>query len=737
MIEKDFDIPFIASLALREKQIQQNYRPVIAVHKWFARRPGSLFRGLLLSEFSDKPLREAFYKSNNFPGIHIADPFMGGGTPILEANRIGCNVTGFDINPMSYWIVKQEIEYLDIAAYIEAADALQRTLEKEIGQLYRTRCQICGSHDAHVKYFLWVKQTPCRDCGELIDLFPGYLLAADSRHPKNVFICPACGELNETADRENPGKCGVCSSRLRLEGPAKRGHCRCPKCEADNLFPNAQLGPPRHRLFAIEYHCPACKPSQEGRFFKKPDDRDLGRVLEARKRWSAMRSMYVPEEEIPSGDETNRLHRWGYRHYREMFNERQLLGLEVSARIITEIPNGRLRNALATNLSDLLRYQNMLCRYDTRALKSLDIFSVHGFPIGLIQCESNLLGIMEPNNNMCIGSGGWANIIDKFKKAKAYCYNPFEVKHQGGAKRIIHIKDEWIGDRLNGTDSAGQRVVNISCENSSLSKLPDASLDAVFTDPPYFGNVQYAELMDFCYVWLRKLVGHVGKVFEKISTRTPDELTCNEDMGRGTQHFTEGLSSVFQQMSKALKKGAPLAFTYHHNDIDAYYPVAVAILDAGLTCSASFPCPAEMGASIHINGTGSSIIDTVFVCRKTGVMPKRWLADSTLELAGIIERDLGYLREGNVKPTSGDIRCIICGHLIRLAIWYLRLGWNKDEPTTLRIAKVADWLQRFGGWTEVEKHLVQSTSEKINDMPLFAIKESVAQYGAEYDYISF
>jgi hypothetical protein len=38
-IEKNFDIPFVADLALREKQIQQNYRPVIAVHKWFARRP--------------------------------------------------------------------------------------------------------------------------------------------------------------------------------------------------------------------------------------------------------------------------------------------------------------------------------------------------------------------------------------------------------------------------------------------------------------------------------------------------------------------------------------------------------------------------------------------------------------------------------------------------------------------------------------------------------------------------
>ena len=80
MIEKNFDIPFIADLALREKQIQQNYRPIIAVHKWFARRPGTLFRGLLLSEFSDSPLREVFYQANNLKSRRVADPFMGGGT---------------------------------------------------------------------------------------------------------------------------------------------------------------------------------------------------------------------------------------------------------------------------------------------------------------------------------------------------------------------------------------------------------------------------------------------------------------------------------------------------------------------------------------------------------------------------------------------------------------------------------------------------------------------------------
>ena len=60
-IENNFDVPFIAALALREKQIQQNYRPIMAVHKWFARRPGTLFRALILSEFLEGPLREKFW----------------------------------------------------------------------------------------------------------------------------------------------------------------------------------------------------------------------------------------------------------------------------------------------------------------------------------------------------------------------------------------------------------------------------------------------------------------------------------------------------------------------------------------------------------------------------------------------------------------------------------------------------------------------------------------------------
>jgi site-specific DNA-adenine methylase len=512
MIETRFDVPFIADLALREKQIQQNYRPPIAVHKWFARRPGTVFRGLVLSEFVDKPLRETFYESNSLPGRHVADPFMGGGTPLMEANRVGCDVIGFDINPMAYWIVRQEIEHLDLRKYRTVADRMRTELEAKVGHLYRTRCLHCGRADAAVKYFLWVKTATCAGCGANVRLFPGYLVSEDRRHPKNVFFCPHCDQLTETADRKAPGKCAHCGKPLRADGPALRGCCPCPSCAADVRFPVASGCPPRHALYAIEYHCTECLASHTGRFFKVPDDDDRRRLTEAETTWSSLRVSFAPEAEIPTGDETDRLHRWGYRRYREMFNPRQLLGLELSCQLIRAIRDTRVRNALATNLSDLLRYQNMLCRYDTMALKSLDIFSVHGFPVGLIQCESNLLGIPRRGGDGSVGSGGWFNIIEKFAKAKAYCDHPFEFRHNGAGKERVDIAHEWIGDEANGRGQVPSRTVSIACADASLQAIPSASLDAVFTDPPYFGNVQYAELMDFCYVWLRRLVGDTAEL---------------------------------------------------------------------------------------------------------------------------------------------------------------------------------------------------------------------------------
>lgn len=690
-IETDFDVSFVAKLAAEEKQIQQNYRPIIGVHKWFARRPGSLFRGLLLSEFADGPLSESYLKGNSLAGKTICDPFMGGGTSIFEANRVGCNVIGFDINPMAYWVVRQELAPLDRIAFRHAAEQICDDLDRKIGKFYQTECILCGSH-APVKYFFGVKQVQCGACGEQVDLFPGYLVAENIRHTHFVLHCPGCRELVELKQLPKKGDnatCPKCAVRFDwASGTAARNRYRCP-CGHSGKYPEDIRihGAPTHRLFGLEYHCHQCRPTHKGRFFKTADAADHATFDQAARKLLRLKDLPIPDDEIPDGDETKRLRRWGYNRYREMFNERQLLSLGLLAAAIRTVEESEARFALATVFSDFLRYQNMLCRYDTYALKCQDIFAVHGFPVGLIQCENNVLGIPG------IGAGGFRHFIEKYDRAKSYCESPFEtLKSPKGQKRIIPTGDERIIGKLVAAPASlnGERGAFLTA-----SSIEDATftqkVDAVFTDPPYFDNVQYAELMDFCFAWLRTLIDKDVPEFAKATTRSHQELTGNETLGRDLEHFTEGLSRVFTAAASRLRAGGPFAFTYHHNDIDAYAPVIVAILDAGLTCTATLPCPAEMSASLHINGTGSSIVDTIIVCRKqragkaaipcTAVILTRWLRS-----------DRERLEKAEVQVTVGDLLCLGMGHLARAAASRLQAEWDRKRSPADKLAAVREHL---------------------------------------------
>lgn len=674
-LEKRFDATFVARLALREKQVQQSYRPIISIHKWFARRPGSVFRSLLHAEFDERPLAESYASSHDIRGV-VADPFMGGGTTVYEATRMGLSVVGCDVNPMSYWTVRQAVAPLDLEKFERAAQQVINDVRAEVGDLYRTRCEEC-SGQVDVKYFHLVKTCSCPSCGEHVDLFPGLRLAEAVRHPREVYHCPGCDALREVPPSKTP-RCPDCdydlSKRLTVRTATTCQHCGEPFKFA------AQLGqPPVHRLFGIEYHCSQCYSNVQGRQFKTPDARDQALLKRATTLLRKMRGeLPIPSDAIPPGDETTRLHRWGYQRWSELFSDRQLLGLGVLMKRIGEVPDEEVRYALATVFSDFLRYQNLLCRYDTYALKCQDVFAIHGFPVALLACENSLLGIPR------VGSGSFVHFIAKYIKAKQYAQHPYEVIYEGRKKVVHPIAGESIETPLVDSEpDARPQGAWLSSGPSQKLILRPGSLDGVFTDPPYFDNVQYAELMDFCYVWLKKLMGAHDE-FSSDTTRTDDELTGNVTLLRGLQEFTAGLSSVFCQMASALKAGAPLVFTYHHNDPQAYVPLIVAILDAGLTCTKVLVTPGEMSASLHIAGTKSSILDSVFVCRHPQY------AEAIDGVQELVDADVEAMRAVPYEPTGGDIACITAGHVAAAAIRSLEETWDADEPLDRRFEIAVD-----------------------------------------------
>ena len=90
------------------------------MHKWFARRVGSTFRTILLGLFLDQDPMEKFYEHVSLENARgeppiVLDPFMGGGTTLVEGHRLGCRTIGVDINPMAWFITKKELESVDIS----------------------------------------------------------------------------------------------------------------------------------------------------------------------------------------------------------------------------------------------------------------------------------------------------------------------------------------------------------------------------------------------------------------------------------------------------------------------------------------------------------------------------------------------------------------------------------------------------------------------------------------------
>ena len=234
MLENTFIDPatedMISKLAQDETGKRQYYRPVYSLHKWWARRPGALFRALVLlaqqpgqklftlDENGALSSASAYFQPHDFQNAIILDPFMGGGTTLIEANRLGAKVIGCDLNPVAYWIVREALKPLDLQKLAAYYHTLENSAGEKIKGLYKTRCQQCYA-EGETLYAFWVRSVTCPHCHEPAYLFKRALLneGLSRNKPPSVTnpataFCPMCFALNTwpaAADHDAGGECGV------------------------------------------------------------------------------------------------------------------------------------------------------------------------------------------------------------------------------------------------------------------------------------------------------------------------------------------------------------------------------------------------------------------------------------------------------------------------------------------------------------------------------------------------
>jgi adenine-specific DNA methylase len=486
------------------------------------------------------------------------------------------------------------------------------------------------------------------------------------------FTCAACGREGNTLESVRPTKHTAPVAAYTLQ-------CHCPQCEAEGY-------------------------AYGGRYFKASDEYDLQRLAEAEKEWASRMegdlAEYWPRQicwdayMMRANGGVN--DGWGYTHWWKMFNPRQLLVHTQLLKAITEAPEEAwpldVREQALGAFQQYLRSMSMFSFYHQRndqLAAALSNPNFHPKNLVLETCVFNQ-----------IGSGKWGAYTEGVVTALKWIKKPFEPLTDCGVA-TTSMEDSLIP----GSD--------IYCGSSTdLSMLGNEQFDLVITDPPFGNNLFYADLSDFFYVWLRiplrkwyaglpeaayfepertphsmeavdNSVEHPddredyekepfieSKHLARIQELTGDAALAEKDPNPlyrpqpSSDFYSQTLSAAWAEAGRRLKDGGIMAFTFHHNEDQAWIDILKALFDAGYVLVATYPIRSdETKGDSGAFGSRKIEYDIIHVCRKRLEAPepvswarmRRWVKDETVRLKDLLEHT-----HGKTLPES-DLRVILRG----------------------------------------------------------------------------
>jgi putative DNA methylase len=637
-IERGFPIERVNEIAEKEGRAKMHYRPIYTMHKWWARRLGCVFRAISLYTLVDNPenvqvyepghegstladygnengsdsdldiaslvdcvdmsdpesLWELYPKDVRVKNKKILDPFMGGGTSLVEASRFGAQVVGNDLNPVAWFVTKKELEAGEsrVEDLRKAFEQVKNEVANEITEYYKTPCPN-DSHDADVMYNFWVKELDCVSCGHRVSLFKDYRVAAGryENGGKYNVLCPDCGSVFLVDDWKEECCCKDCGSKFTpSNGNASRGEYNCPKCgqKYDIIGGIQEQDGFDTSLYAVEYYCPTCDSKGKDRTVTKgykpamEEDLDLYNDAKEELKNRSDLSKYLPNSPIRSGAKTTRstvdgpdVFEHGYSNWNDIFNSRQLLCLAKIIKSIDGISDKNIREYLLLTLSDSLMFQNTFTIYNLQANKIEGIFRSNSFGAQMDFVENNVWGTKY-------GRGTFKSTFDKTCNGVKYASSPSERYIKDGSPHETEGFAKPIGEDYE-INLGDMRSLNINGE-----------FDAVITDPPYYDNVIYSELSDFFYVWLRILLKEEYEAFEAKDTPRSESIVANPVESKGVDEFESELAEAFSTIKQALKEDGVLAFTYHHSDSESWGELLQSLCEEGFEVTATYPVTADI-----------------------------------------------------------------------------------------------------------------------------------------------
>lgn len=576
-------------------------RPIYQIHKWFARRLGCSFRAVLVGAVS-KPTADfwkAYYETANLQGLIVLDPFVGGGTSVVEAARLGASAIGVDVDPIACAVTSAELTAAKLEDLMPTLRALQKAVGRTIAPLYAVRGSK-GQKLSAVHYF-WVQVVACPSCKTVGEAHPNYVLAEQAGKQRFAF-CRKCHEPHALKANRKSFSCTLCRTNTTLvSAPVKNGTYKCLHCAART--PLITLGrdtdkPPTWRLFAVEATprtTGRSVPMKERVFLKATagHQRSVARASEALRREVEADPDFLPRDAIDEKHRSDtRLTDYGYRRWSQLFSDRQLLHLGLLAREIKKLPEAE-RRAVGLAFSNHLTTNCMLTSYAAGWRRLTPLFSIRAFRHVPRPIELNpwLDGT---------GRGTFPNAIRQVLRASEFAKAPKEPARRGGFRDVEAVAPTTAPKVFSGNAR-------------ELTNVESKSVDIVLTDPPYFDNIRYSELSDFFQPWLE----HMGlvPVAAKRRALVKRALSAQRNNEESLEEFAANLGEAFSEVRRVLKPQGLLAFTFRHSTPEGWLAMAKALARSGLKPVQVLPMPGEAGTGLHTHD-GTGLWDAILVFRR-------------------------------------------------------------------------------------------------------------------------
>lgn len=541
----------------------------------------------------------------------VCDPMAGGGSIPLEALRYGLQVEANELNPVAAVILKATLEY-PARFGPSLADEVQRFAADWIRHVqHRLRPFYTPLPEGAVgACYLWARTVPCPHSGKPVPLSPNWWI----RKGTDPVAVRLVADPSERWCRfELVFGAAGCRQAQPDRGTVWRGKATSPWTGAvmDGRYikAQAQAGQMGQQLYAVAVKMP------RGFLFRAASSRDLeayGRAVEEagrrRAQWEA--AGLVPREPYPAPATDMRPLSYGMPTWADFFSPRQLLAQVVMLQELHRVaghvrreldgqPAAAVLCLLALALDKCADYNSRMARWHASRGVIAGTFDRHDFSFKWSHAEFDASANLLP----------WAvnQVLDAYRGLARLVAPVHQRTH-------ARPKPQELPLRCTRGDAR------------TLSHLPDRSVHLVCVDPPYFGNVQYAELSGFFHVWLKRSLGDVlPELLEGVEVVPRDqEAVVNParfaSSGRkhelARQDFQQKMQACFGEMHRVLADRGVLTVMFTHKEVEAWEALGSALMGAGFQIQAAWPVHAESEHSLHQVRKNAATSTILMVCRK-------------------------------------------------------------------------------------------------------------------------